>query len=79
MYVNHDGGGRATVTDFFAHWRPYSDLKKSVLRKGVRMRHEPSMLVNGHYRGTGTYIFYVPKKGVFYLWTIKRCMRLIAQ
>ena len=51
--------------DFFSEWKGYMD--KSVLRPDVIMHHYPHALVDGHYRGTGTYVFYLLKHNVFYL------------
>jgi hypothetical protein len=38
------------------------------LRPGVMMHHYPHALFERHYRGTGTYVFYLPQQNVFYLW-----------
>ena len=54
------------VADFFSEWK--GSVKESNLRPDVIMHHYPHALLDGHYRGTGTYVFYLPKQKVFYLW-----------
>jgi hypothetical protein len=39
-----------------------------ILHPDVMMHHYPHALFEGHYRSTGTYVFYLPKQKVFYLW-----------
>ena len=61
------------IRDFFAQWSSdqpsvAKSIEKSTLRPGVMMHHYREVLVNGHYRATGTYVFFLTKQGVFYLW-----------
>jgi hypothetical protein len=54
------------VDDFFSLWK--GTIKTSTLRADVLMHHYPRALVDSHYISTGTYVFYLPKQKVFYLW-----------
>jgi hypothetical protein len=54
------------VDDFFSEWK--GTIKASTLRADVMMHHYPQVLFDGHYVSTGTYVFYLPKQKVFYLW-----------
>ncbi len=56
------------VPDFFSKWNGQYGIEKSVLRSEVMMHHYPDVLVNGHNRRTGTYVFFLPKQEIFYLW-----------
>ena len=68
------------VSDFFSEWKGIdpSHIEKSILRPDVMMRHYPNALVGDalsrhdsfrlHHRYTGTYVFYLPRQNVFYLW-----------
>ena len=57
---------RIRVDDFFSEWKGRID--DSTLRPGVLMHHYPQVLFDWHYRATGTYVFYLSKQKVFYLW-----------
>jgi len=57
---------RIRVDDFFSEWKGRID--KSTLRPDVLMHHYPHALFDWHYLVTGTYVFYLPKQNVFYLW-----------
>jgi hypothetical protein len=52
--------------DFFSELK--GSMKESILRPGVMMHHYPQVLFERHHRTTGTYVFYLPKQKVFYLW-----------
>jgi hypothetical protein len=52
--------------DFFSEWK--GDMRRSTLRPGVVMHHYPYASFDGHFRGTGTYVFYLPERQIFYLW-----------
>jgi hypothetical protein len=56
------------VTDFFSKWSGQDGIAKSVLRSDVLMHRYRYVGVNGHYPMTGTYVFFLPKRDVFYLW-----------
>ncbi len=51
---------------FFSEWK--DTIKGSTLRTDVMMHHYPDVLFDSHFRATGTYVFYLPKEQVFYLW-----------
>ena len=51
---------------FFSEWK--SDMQHSTLRPDVVMHHYPYALFDGHFRSTGTYVFYIPGRNMFYLW-----------
>ena len=62
--------------DFFTEWK--GQIKESIMRPDVMMKHYPDALfgksaVEGghvwpHFHATGTYVFYLPKQNLFYLW-----------
>ncbi|MGI8897905.1 MAG: hypothetical protein ACR2IB_05870 [Pyrinomonadaceae bacterium] len=52
--------------DFFSELK--GSMKENILRPGIMMHHYPQALFERHYRSTGTYVFYLPKQKVFYLW-----------
>jgi hypothetical protein len=56
------------VSDFFSERAGIHGKKRDVLRLGVMMHHYPYILTGGHGRGSGTYVFFLPKEKVFYLW-----------
>lgn len=68
------------VSDFFSELKGIdpSLIEKSILRPDVMMRHYPNALVGdalssdgplwSHHSYTGTYVFYLPRQNVFYLW-----------
>ena len=46
----------------------YPNLDEGSLRSDVMSHHYRYVTVAGHYHGTGTYIYYLPRENVFYLW-----------
>ena len=54
------------VADFFSEWK--GSIEGSILRPDVMMHHYPHALFERHYRSSGTYVLYLPKQKVFYLW-----------
>jgi hypothetical protein len=52
--------------DFFSE--PKGRIEESVLRPGIIMHHYPQVLFERHHSSTGTYVFYLPKQKLFYLW-----------
>ena len=69
--------GTATYADpFYAPELPwqfyetvdFADVENGTLRPGVVSHHYPHVTVAGHYRATGTYVFYVVEEALFYLW-----------
>ena len=46
----------------------YSKLDAGIVRSDVISHHYRYMTVAGHYHGTGTYIYYLPRENIFYLW-----------
>jgi hypothetical protein len=64
-----------SVSYFFSELKGIAPflIEKSILRPDVMMRHYPDALVGDgslwlHHRYTGTYVFYLPRQNVFYLW-----------
>ena len=50
---------------------PYPDLEKGTLLSGVIMYHYPYVTyvtVARHYRGSGTYVYFLPNESLFYLY-----------
>lgn len=54
------------AVNFFSEWK--GDIRRSTLRSDVIMHHYPYVLVDGHFRSSGTYVFYIPAREIFYLW-----------
>ena len=46
----------------------YPDLLEGKLVRGVIVYHYPYVTVAGHYRGSGTYVYYLPRQSLFYLY-----------
>jgi hypothetical protein len=54
------------LTDLISQFK--SSLKESILRPGITMHHYPGVLFGRHHLSSGTYVFYLPKQKVFYLY-----------
>jgi hypothetical protein len=46
----------------------YPNLDSGIVRSDVMLRHYRYVTVAGHYHGTGTYVYYLPREDIFYLW-----------
>jgi hypothetical protein len=46
----------------------YPSLDAGIVRSGVISHHYRYMTVADHYQGTGTYVYYLPRESIFYLW-----------
>src|ERR1044072_9462623 len=54
------------AVNFFSEWK--GDIRRSTLRWDVVMHHYPAALFTRHFSTTGTYVFYVPARKMFYVW-----------
>ena len=52
---------------FYEEWSS-ANPESGELRPGIIMHHYETMTVAGHYFATGTYVYYLERDGVFYLW-----------
>jgi hypothetical protein len=46
----------------------YPNLEAGIVRSDVILRQYRHVTVAGHYHGTGTYVYYLPRENIFYLW-----------